>query len=113
MANPQGAILEFPIQSNFPKPVETRGIRKEMKGPSLDPNLFSGTSMPDKYKPSGLGTTNSYPQPPSPQEYYQQIEEDDRFSVASSDSSLSSVSVKKVNIAKKGSKNQGFELNIK
>jgi hypothetical protein len=103
---------KVPVQSNFPKPVETRGIRREMKGPNIDPGLFAGTSLPDKYKPSGLGTMNEYPQPPNVpdyQEFYgKQIEEDDRFSVASSDSSLSSVSVKKVNISKKG----GFELNI-
>jgi hypothetical protein len=107
-----------PQQSNFPKPMETRGIRKEMNGPSIDPALFAGTSLPTKYAP-GSGPVNNYPQPPEPVDFVQQyygkpIEEDDRFSVASSDSSLSSVSVvKKINI-KKGGKNQlgGLELNI-
>jgi hypothetical protein len=106
---------KVPLQSNFPKPVDTRGLRKEMRGPNIDPNLFSGTTLPEKYKPTGLGTANNYPQPPAVpdyQEFYgKQIEEDDRFSVASSDSSLSSVSVKKVNISKKGGKG-GLELNI-
>jgi len=105
-----------PLQSNFPKPVETRGLRKEMRGPNIDPNLFSGTSLPEKYSPTGLGTANQYPQPPQVpdyQEFYgKQIEEEDRFSVASSDSSLSSVSVKRVNISKKGSSKGGLELNI-
>jgi hypothetical protein len=110
------------VKSNFPKPMETRGIRKEMNGPSIDPNLFSGTTLPNKYSPSG-GTNmvvNNYPKPPTPveyssQEYYgNQIDEDDRFSIASSDSSLSSISVsiKNVNIKKAKGKNQGLELNI-
>ena len=46
--------------------------------------------------------------------YYEEnpIDEDDRFSIASSsDSSLSSVSVKNVKIKRKG-KNNGLELNI-
>ena len=105
-----------PIQSNFPKPMETRGVRKEMNGPSIDPGLFSGTTLPAKFAP-GSGPVNNYPQPPPPPEYQEfygrPIEEDDRFSVASSDSSLSSVSVKKINIKKGKGKNQGgFELNI-
>jgi len=101
-----------PVQSNFPKPMETRGIRKEMRGPNIDPGLFAGNGLPDKYKPSGMGSVNSYPPAPYPVDYPMQpeIEEDDRFSVASSDSSLSSVSVKRVNIAKKGK--GGVELNI-
>ena len=108
---------KVPVQSNFPKPMETRGIRKEMNGPSIDPGLFSGTTLPAKFAP-GSGPVNNFPQPPPPVEYRQEfygnpIEEDDRFSVASSDSSLSSVSVKKINIKKGKGKNQGgFELNI-
>jgi hypothetical protein len=84
-----------------PQPMETRGLRKEMRGPTIDTNLFSGTPL-----------ATNYPQAPLPQEYvnYVPIDEDDRFSVASSDSSLSSVSVKRIN-TKKGS--QGLELNIK
>ena len=89
------------IPQGPPKAMDTRGDRKEMRGPSIDTNLFSGTPL-----------ASNYPQAPLPQEYvnYNPIDEDDRFSVASSDSSLSSVSVKKIN-TKKGS--QGVELNIK
>ena len=45
--------------------------------------------------------------------YYDEnpIDDDDRFSMASSDSSFSSVSVKNVKIKQKG-KNNGLELNI-
>ena len=88
--------------------METREIRKEMRGPSIDNNLFAGTPL-----------MSNYPKPPAPVTYYQPedpIDEDDRFSSASSDSSLSSEeSIKKVSIRNtKGKKNQGgFELNIK
>lgn len=94
-------------QQGPPKPMETRGIRKEMKGPSIDHSLFAGTSLSGK--PNNV--VNNYPQVPSPVEYanYNPIDEDDRFSVASSDSSLSSVSVRKINI---GKKSKGLELNI-
>jgi len=96
-----------------PKPVDTRGIRKEMRGPTIDQNLFSGTPL-----------MSNYPKPPVPVEFNHNnnpyindpINEDDRFSIASSDSSLSSVSVKKININNKRGKNTksaGFELNIK
>uniref|UniRef100_A0A6C0I7S9 Uncharacterized protein n=1 Tax=viral metagenome TaxID=1070528 RepID=A0A6C0I7S9_9ZZZZ len=104
MSNPKNVV-----QSNFPKPVETRGVRKEMNGPSIDPNLFAGTSLQTK---GDLGNVVQYPKPPEPvQMFNQQIDDDDRFSIASSDSSLSSVvSVKKINV--KGSKKQGLELNI-
>jgi len=101
------------FQQQPPKPVETRGVRKEMKGPSIDGNLFAGTPL-----------MSNYPKPPLPVDFNQNspyindpINEDDRFSIASSDSSLSSVSVKKINIQsnKKGKNNKsgGFELNIK
>jgi hypothetical protein len=106
------------LKSNFPKPMETRGIRKEMNGPSIDPNLFAGTTLPGKFNPGSAPTSivNNYPQPPPPNDTYyygNPIEEDDRFSVASSDSSLSSVSVKKINIkGKKNNKGGGLELNI-
>jgi len=120
-------------QPNFPPPMETRGMRKEMRGPTLDQNLFNGTPL-----------ASNYPQPPMPPNfsmnggqqrggppqnfqqsgsYYEDnpINDDDRFSVASSDSSdVSSVSlgstIKRVNIKKGGGKKGsggGFELNIK
>ena len=106
-------------QQGPPGPMETRGLRKEMRGPTLDQNLFSGTPLMTKPQWSPEQTINQYPQAPMPVEYYESapIEEDDRFSVASSDSSLSSnssvESIKKINIKKViGKKKQGFELNI-
>jgi hypothetical protein len=99
-----------------PPPQETRNGRQEMKGPSIDPRLFSGTTL------------NNYPMPPAPIDSYetamdrryndQQFNDEDRFSVASTDSSLSSLSdkptrtvkVKAVKNAK--SKGGGIELNI-
>lgn len=101
---------------NFPPPMETRDIRKEMKGPTIDQNLFSGTPF-----------ASNYPVPPIPHphvnvqqgRYYDEnpINDDDRFSIASSDdSSLSSVSlgstVKTFNVSSKKKKNVGVELNI-
>ena len=98
--------------AGLPKPIETRFARKEMKGPSIDPNLF--------------GNINNYAQPPPPIDFF----DEDRFSVASSDdsdiSSVSSVSkdslrntsetVKKllINNNTKNTKNtkKGIELNI-
>jgi hypothetical protein len=100
-----------------PKPMETRGIRKEMKGPSIDQNLFAGTPL-----------MSNYPKPPGPIDYSNipgniSNTEDDRFSIASSDSSLTSVSseatfTKKVSVKKATGKKPnkgggGFELNIK
>jgi hypothetical protein len=88
-----------------PKPVETRGIRKEMKGPNIDNNLFNGTPL-----------MSNYPKPPEPVDFFNSNvnqNEDDRFSVASSDSSLSSISMdKKIKNNKKATKGGGFELNI-
>jgi len=105
---------QVPMQSNFPKPMDTRNpIRQEMRGPSLDPNLFNGTPL-----------ANNYPTPPGPanfsmkaqqQAYHDPnpIDEDDRFSVASSDSSLSSVSVgSKTILTRAKGKKGGLELNI-
>ena len=107
-------------QPNFPPPMETRGIRKEMRGPTIDASLFNGTPL-----------ANNYPAPPPPQPqmrpqpmYYDEnpINDDDRFSIASSSdgSSISSVSlgstVKTLNIGgggKKKGKSGGLELNIK
>jgi hypothetical protein len=102
------------VPGKMPSPMETRGIRKEMRGPQMDFNLFNGTPL-----------ANNYPVPPGPAQfnmrqqqdrYFEEdpIEEDDRFSVASSDSSLSSISIgssKKISTKKKG-KNGGLELNI-
>jgi len=132
-------------QPNFPPPMETRGIRKEMRGPTLDQNLFSGTPLASNYPQPPVppnfsmnrgvqqqnfsqgGTYNpagsGYNAPQGGGAYYEEnpINDDDRFSIASSDTSLSSVSlgstVKQVNIkrggGKKGGGGGGFELNIK
>ena len=113
-------------QSGFPAPIETRGQRKEMRGPSMDPNLFNGTPLASNHPQQA----NAYPQAPAPmpqrpltsRNYYEEdpIDEDDRFSMASdssyasSDSSASSVPVKR-NIRvvnKKKGKKGGLELNI-
>jgi hypothetical protein len=123
-------------QQSFPKPMETRGMaRQEMRGPSIDQNLFNGTplasnhpnqinQMPMPPQPMTMptqGGLRSVPQPPT--NFYDDINEDDRFSIASSDSSLStitsdtkSVTVRKAPVKKgKGGKvtsGGGFELNI-
>ena len=104
-------INQMNQQQGPPKPMETRGIRKEMKGPNIDNNLFNGTPL-----------MSNYPKPPEPVDFFgpnvSQSNEDDRFSVASSDSSLSSISMdKKINFTtkktnKKVTKGGGFELNI-
>jgi len=93
-----------PGQGVMPPPIDTRSNRKEMRGPNIDPSLFSGTPL-----------ANNYPKPPNPMDY-NPMRDDDRFSVASSSdsdlsslSSASSVSIKKRNNKKRG----GFELNIK
>jgi hypothetical protein len=131
-------------QAAFPKPVDTRaGGRQEMRGPLIDQNLFNGTPLGSTHpnnasfqQPlSSMNIPNNVPQsqpqmvannmPGPPQGYYDDIQEDDRFSIASSDSSLTSmnsdsfksISVKRV--SKKGGKvggkksgSDGFELNI-
>ena len=111
------------FKDSFPKAVDTREVRREMKGPSIDTNLFNGTPL-----------ATNYPSPPPPngafsssdlRKFYEEnpIQEDDLYSVASSDSSLSSVSIgstiKTVNMKKntkkgKNGKNgkNGIELNI-
>jgi hypothetical protein len=99
-----------------PPPMETRGGRKEMRGPSMDPNLFNGTPLATNHP----NQVNAMPKPPIPsvyQNYYEEnpIDEDDRFSIASSsDSSLSSVYTKTFSGKKvtKNKKNGGLELNI-
>jgi len=98
-------INQMNQQQGPPKPVETRGIRKEMKGPNIDQNLFAGTPL-----------MSNYPKPPEPVYFFNSNvnqNEDDRFSVASSDSSLSSISMdKKIKNNRKATKGGGFELNI-
>ena len=100
-------------QHTFPKPVETRGARQEMRGPTIDHNLFNGTPLasnhPDAHNfhkpeiiPTKLPVYDNSP-----------IDDDDRFSIASSDSSLSTQStVKNVIVKKNGKKSGGLELNI-
>ncbi len=107
MDNPQPNVQMSP-------PMETRGMRKEMRGPSLDPNLFHGTPL-----------ASNYPSPPPPMNFKQShyyednpIRDEDRYSIASSyDSDVSSVSlgstVKTVNINKKKVTRRGNELNIR
>ena len=102
-----------PQQTEFPQPMETRGVRKEMRGPTMDPNLFNGTPL-----------ATNYPKPPVFNNDYKTYEEnpimdDDRVSVVSTDTSVSSISlgstVKTLNIKKSTNKKGGggFELNIR
>ena len=117
-----------PQQNSFPAPMETRGQRKEMRGPSMDPNLFNGTPMASNH-PNQVNATPPAPVWPnqgpqmynngkSGRNYYEEdpIDEDDRFSLASDSSfasSESSISVKKVKVVgKKKGKKGGLELNI-
>jgi len=116
---PPPNMQQQPQQNTFPKPMETRGQRQEMKGPSIDQSLFNGTPLASNH-PSVATFQKQIP----PQNVYYDnspIEEDDRFSIASSDSSLSSISmdsrkiVKNVTVKKvikKGKKGGGLELNI-
>jgi hypothetical protein len=103
----------FKQQGNtFPGPMETRGARKEMRGPTMDPSLFNGTPLATNHP----NAVNGNPQQRAPQNYFDQnpIDDDDRYSIASSsDSSLSSLSTlpKKVLIKPKRGKG-GLELNI-
>ena len=105
-------------QPGPPKPMETRGIRKEMQGPTMDPNLFNGTPLANNYpKPPGYMQQQQQSQLNRMYEEHMMDDNDDRVSIVSTDSSLSSVSVgstvKKVNVLKKsGGKKGGFELNI-
>jgi hypothetical protein len=104
--------LPFQVPQAPPKPVETRGIRKEMKGPSIDQSLFTGTPLMSNYPKPPAQPNNEFNYQNT--QSFNPINEDDRFSIASSDSSLSEVSVKKISIqnGKKGKKSGGFELNI-
>lgn len=121
MNKPPGMAQQQP--SGMTPPMETRGIRKEMRGPSLDPNLFHGTPLASNY-PSPPPPMNFQQQPPprfQREHYYDDnpIRDDDRFSIASSDDSdISSVSmgstVKTLNIGgKKKVTKKGVELNIR
>ena len=123
-----GGFQQPQQQAGMPPPMETRGMRKEMRGPSMDPNLFNGTPLATNHP----NQVNVLPKPPIPSTYgngpinmsqadirrfYEDnpIDEDDRFSIASStDSSMSSYNVKTIKRQappKKG-KNGGLELNI-
>ena len=88
-------------QPGPPKPMDTRGVRKEMNGPSIDQSLFNGTPL-----------MHNYPKPPQPVPHYtyDNINDDDRYSIASSDSSLSSV--RSIRPTKKKTSGGGIELNI-
>ena len=112
-------------------PVETRGIRKEMRGPTMDPSLFNNTPLASNYP----NPPKNYSNPPNvnlpnvnsqnvnlqnvnlQKNYSRQsnYDDDDRVSVVSTDSSDSSVSSVSVATVKKVQlkKNKGFELNIK
>lgn len=109
----------------MPPPMETRGVRKEMRGPNMDPNLFNGTPLATNHP----NQVNILPKPPIPTAYpsgpmgmsqadirrFYEENDDDRFSIASStDSSISEYNVKTIRRpapAKRG-KNGGLELNI-
>ena len=106
---------------SFPAPMETRGVRREMPSTGIDPNLFNNTPLASNH-PSArpmqpMVNPNANFKPPPV--YYNEsvMDDDDRYSIASSDSSLSSVSigstVKTVSVKKGKGKNVGLELNIK
>jgi len=102
----------MPQQNKFPAPMETRGMRREMRGPTIDQNLFNGTNIASNYPMSQP--------PPQMNRYYDEnpINDEDRFSIISdSASDISSVSlgstVKTLNIPNKKGKKVGLELNIK
>jgi hypothetical protein len=111
-----------PQRPNFPPPMDTRDIRKEMRGPSIDHNLFNGTPLASNY-PQPPPPMNRPMQPmnrpnqPPPPVYYEDnpINDEDRFSVASSSdvSSISTISLgSRVKTIKKQT-NKGVELNIR
>jgi hypothetical protein len=119
---PQNQSQQPPV---FAPPMETRGIRKEMRGPTLDQNLFSGTPLTTNYPaPPGFAPPGFPPQQ-NQKNYYDDspINDDDRYSIASSsDTSVSTVSlgstVRTLNINKNvnkktNKKSGGVELNIK
>jgi len=138
---PQQTNQSEQLNNKMPTPMETRTPRREMNGPTIDPNLFAGTPL-----------MSNYPKPPAPQIYQQKVpfnqnnqnlnrnqsqrlyeeqgyDDDDRYSLASSsDSSLSTDSYLSdykgssksksfvISNSKKGGggkKKGGIELNIK
>jgi hypothetical protein len=115
-----------PPSNGPPKQLDTRGGRQEMKGPTIDTSLFVNTPMMSNYPrppvvpgvpgPPGMPGMPGMPGfqgQPENMYGYEDNNEEDRFSIASSDSSLSSastVSVKKKVV--KGRGNGGIELNI-
>jgi len=112
----QGMAQMYQQQNTFPKPMDTRTGRQEMQGPHIDRDLFNGTPLASNH-PSNAPIK---PIPVPQQVYYQSppINDDDRYSIASSDSSLSSIeSVKRVTVKKSTTKRGkggggGLELNI-
>jgi hypothetical protein len=121
----QGMANMFQQQKGFPKPVDTRTTKQEMTGPTIDSNLFNGTplasnhpSLPTFQKPQPMPREPPIQQQQAPKPFYDNspIDDDDRFSVASSDSSLSSVSTRNVTVKKRptkvGKSGGGLELNI-
>jgi hypothetical protein len=115
-------------QDAFPKPMDTRTGRQEMQGPHIDRDLFNGTPLASNH-PSAAPIK---PIPIPQQMYYQSppINDDDRYSIASSDSSLdsiesvkvvkrpgavknpNSVTLKKTATKRSGKGGGGLELNI-
>ena len=112
----QGMAQMYQQQASFPKPMDTRTGRQEMQGPHIDRDLFNGTPLASNH-PSNVPIK---PIPVPQQVYYQSppINDDDRYSIASSDSSLSSIgSAKRVTVKKAVTKRGkavggGLELNI-
>jgi hypothetical protein len=105
-AQPQNVNLQNP--RGPPSPMDTRGERREMNGPSIDPSLFAGTPL-----------ASNYPQPPARQNNV--VDDTDRFSIASSSDFSMTTSSSEDDIppmrrqptsrnVKKGKK--GFELDI-
>lgn len=113
-----------PAPQGMPPPMETRGMRKEMRGPTLDQNLFNGTPLGSNYPaPPGQAQGFTGVQQRQQKVYYDEnpINDDDRYSIASSsdDSSISTVSlgstVRTLKVPQKKGRNVkgGLELNIK
>jgi hypothetical protein len=100
-----------------------------MRGPNLDQNLFNGTPLASNYPQPPIPPPNAFSMNPQqnyngPQNgaYYEEnpINDDDRYSIASSESAsdISTVSlgstVKTIKATgKKGKGGGGFELNIR
>jgi len=94
----QGMAQMYQQQQNtFPKPMDTRTGRQEMQGPHIDRELFNGTPLATNH-PTSVGVAPIRPIPVPQQAYYQSppINDEDRYSIASSDSSLDSVESVKI-----------------